>query len=60
MLQWLRNFHEDLVRAPGAEEVTADEHERMLDCIARHDPDGAEQAVREHLTRANQKYRTGW
>ena len=60
MLQWLRNFHEDLVRAPGAEEVTADEHERMLDCIARHDPDGAEQAVREHLTRANQKYSTGW
>jgi len=60
MLQWLRNFHEDLVRAPGAEEVTADEHERMLDCIARHDPDGAEQAVREHLTRANQKYSTAW
>ncbi len=60
MLQWLRNFHEDLVRAPGAEEVTVDEHERMIDCIARHDPDGAEQAVREHLTRANQKYRTAW
>jgi len=60
MLQWLRNFHEDLVRAPGAEEVTADEHERMLDCIARHDPDGAEQAVREHLTRSNQKYSTAW
>lgn len=60
MLQWLRNFHEDLVRAPGAEEVTVDEHERMLDCIARHDPDGAEQAVREHLTRANQKYKTAW
>jgi DNA-binding FadR family transcriptional regulator len=60
MLQWLRNFHEDLVRAPGAEEVTVDEHERMIESIARHDPDGAEQAVREHLTRANQKYRTIW
>jgi DNA-binding FadR family transcriptional regulator len=60
MLQWLRNFHEDLVRAPGAEEVTVDEHERMIDCIARHDPDGAERAVREHLTRANQKYQTAW
>ncbi len=60
MLQWLRNFHEDLVRAPGAEEVTVDEHELMVDCIARHDPDGAEKAVREHLTRANQKYSTDW
>lgn len=60
MLQWLRNFHENLVRAPGAEEVTVDEHVRLFDCIARHDPDGAEQAVREHLTRANQKYKTAW
>ncbi len=60
MLQWLRNFHEDLVRAPGAEEVTLDEHQRLLECIARRDPDGAEQAVREHLTRANHKYQTGW
>ncbi len=58
MLEWLRNFHEDLVRAPGAEEVTADEHGRLIDCIARHDAEGAEQAVREHLTRANHKYRT--
>ncbi len=59
MLQWLRNFHEDLVRAPGAEEFTLDEHKRMLDCIAAHDPDGAERAVRDHLTRANHKYSTG-
>ncbi len=57
MLQWLTRFHEDLVRAPGAEAVTLDEHVRLLDCIARHDPDGAEQAIREHLTRANESYR---
>lgn len=59
MLQWLNNFHQDLVRAPGAEEVTLAEHVRLFDCIARHDPDGAEQAVREHLSRANKMYRTG-
>lgn len=59
MLQWLANFHEDLVRAPGAEATTLDEHVRMIDCIAAHDVDGAEQAIREHLTRANQMYRTG-
>ena len=58
MLQWLSNFHEDLVRAPGAEEVTLEEHERLIACIARHDPDGAEQALREHLSRAHQSYRS--
>lgn len=56
MLQWLSNFHEDLVRAPGVEEVTLEEHKQLVACIARHDPDAAEQAIREHLTRANQLY----
>lgn len=59
LLQWLQNFYEDLVRAPGAEAVTVDEHGRIVDCIARQDPDGAERAVREHLTRANQRYHAG-
>ncbi len=59
LLHWLQNFYEDLVRAPGAEAVTVDEHGRMVDCIARGDPDGAERAVREHLTRANQRYHAG-
>ena len=59
MLQWLRNFHQDMVRAPGAEEVTFAEHARLVDCITRHDVDGAEQAMREHLTRAHQIYRIG-
>lgn len=56
MLQWLTRFHEDLVRAPGAEAVTLEEHGRLLDCIARHDPDGAERAIREHLLRSNERY----
>ncbi len=59
LLQWLQSFYEDLVRAPGAEAVTVDEHGRMVECIARGDPDGAERAVREHLTRANQRYHAG-
>lgn len=56
MLQWLSNFHEDMVRAPGAEEVTLEEHKQLIACIAQHDPDGAERSIREHLTRANQLY----
>ncbi len=58
LLQWLQNFHEDVVRSPsGTEKVTLDEHTRLFDCIARHDADGVEQAVREHLTRAHELYR---
>ncbi len=59
LLHWLQNFYEDLVRAPGAEAVTVVEHGRIVECIARQDPDGAERAVREHLTRANQRYHSG-
>lgn len=56
MLQWLTRFHEDLVRAPGAEAITLEEHGRLIDCIARHDADGAERAIREHLLRSNERY----
>ena len=58
LLQWLQNFHEDVVRSPsGTEKVTLDEHTRLFDCIARHDPAGVEKAVRDHLTRAHELYR---
>lgn len=60
LLQWLQNFYEDAVRAPsGTEQVTLDEHTRLFDCIARHDPDGVEKAVRDHLNRAHELYRVG-
>lgn len=58
LLQWLQNFYEDVVRSPsGTEKVTLDEHTRLFDCIARHDPEGVEKAVRDHLTRAHELYR---
>lgn len=56
MLQWLHHFHRSLVRAPGAEAVTLKEHERLVACIVAHDADGAEVAMRDHLTRANAVY----
>ena len=60
LLQWLQNFYEDAVRAPsGTEQVTLDEHTRLFDCIALHDPDGVEKAVRDHLNRAHELYRVG-
>ncbi len=60
LLQWLQNFYEDAVRAPsGSEQVTLEEHTRLFDCISRHDVEGVEKAVRDHLTRAHVLYRTG-
>ncbi len=57
MLQWLAEFHKDLLRLPGAEDLTITEHTQIYDRIAARDPDGAAQAMTDHLNRANEKYR---
>ena len=56
MLQWLQQFYNDAVRAPGAENTTLNEHVKLFECIANHDPNGATRALTEHLTRANTLY----
>jgi DNA-binding FadR family transcriptional regulator len=58
MLGWAREFYVSILRAPGKESLTIIEHERIIGAIADHDPAGAEQAMRDHLTRANALYRT--
>ena len=58
LLQWLQNFYEDVVRTPGGtEQITLDEHTRLFECIANHDPAAVEEAVRDHLLRAHTLYR---
>jgi DNA-binding FadR family transcriptional regulator len=54
---WASEYYRSIVRAPGAENLTLAEHERIIDAIAARDPERAERAVREHLTRANELYR---
>lgn len=56
MLEWLQQFHHELVRAPGAEKTTLAEHVKVFKCIAGHDPDGAAQALTAHLKRASKHY----
>ncbi|WP_128598133.1 FCD domain-containing protein, partial [Paraburkholderia kirstenboschensis] len=34
------------------------EHQRIVDAIAKRDGDAASEAMRAHLTRANELYRT--
>jgi DNA-binding FadR family transcriptional regulator len=57
VFQWAGDYYQPLVRAPGAEQLTLQEHARLVDAIAAHDPDAAEQAVRAHVTRSNELYR---
>lgn len=56
VFQWASAHHLTMVRAPGAESLTLEEHGRLVDAIAAHDATGAEAAVRAHLTRSNARY----
>jgi DNA-binding FadR family transcriptional regulator len=57
VFNWANEYYQSIVRAPGAEEVTLAEHQRIIDAIAARDPDEAVQAMRDHLLRANELYR---
>ncbi|PTM42529.1 transcriptional regulator NanR [Bosea sp. 124] len=57
MLAWLGAYYHTLVRAPGAERLTLQEHQRIYDAIAAEDADEAARAMSDHLNRANALYR---
>jgi DNA-binding FadR family transcriptional regulator len=57
LFRWAGEYYRPLVRAPGAEELTLAEHQRIVDAIARHDGDEAAAAMHSHLHRANELYR---
>ena len=57
MFGWANEHHRSIVRAPGAESVTLAEHERIVQAIEQHDPDAAERAMRDHLSRVSDLYR---
>jgi GntR family transcriptional regulator, sialic acid-inducible nan operon repressor len=57
LFSWAGEYYQPFVRAPGAEELTLSEHRRIVEAIAARQPAEAEQAMREHLTRANALYR---
>ncbi len=56
LMGWLAEFYRELVRIPGAEQLTLQEHTTIVDAIRARDADGAERAMRDHLTRANALY----
>jgi len=56
LFQWAGAYYQPMVRAPGAELLTLEEHTRLVDAIEAHDATAAETAVRAHLTRSNELY----
>jgi DNA-binding FadR family transcriptional regulator len=56
LFEWLAQFHFDLVRRPGLEQLTLAEHRQILEAIERGDPDAAARLTVEHLNRANSLY----
>lgn len=53
---WLAQFHFDLVRKPGLEQLTLSEHQHILEAIERGDPEEAGRLTADHLNRANELY----
>ena len=58
MFGWFGEYYRELVRAPGAESLTIAEHRRIFEAIAARDPEAAEAAMRDHIARANELYRS--
>lgn len=56
IFDWLAQFHLDLVRQPGLEILTVDEHAAIVDAIEDGDAERAGQAMADHLNRANALY----
>ncbi|NHB75397.1 transcriptional regulator NanR [Rhodobacter calidifons] len=56
MFGWLAEFYTHLVRVPGTEQLTLQEHAAILAAIKARDSIRAERAMTEHLTRANTLY----
>jgi DNA-binding FadR family transcriptional regulator len=56
MLGWLQEYHSDLLIWRGKSERTLAEHQELIERIAAHDPDGAEQVLVRHLERSNPLY----
>ncbi|MDZ5696520.1 transcriptional regulator NanR [Chelativorans sp. M5D2P16] len=57
MLNWLFNYHTDLLFWSGQENVTLSEHEEIVACIEEGDPERAAAAMRSHLDRSADLYR---
>jgi GntR family transcriptional regulator, sialic acid-inducible nan operon repressor len=56
MFNWASQYYQAIVRAPGAEKLTLEEHESIVAAVEKNDPKAAQKAMHDHLTRANALY----
>lgn len=56
MLRWLQEYHTALLHWSGNEQVTLDEHTRIVERIAAGDADGAVAEMRSHLDRSREMF----
>jgi DNA-binding FadR family transcriptional regulator len=56
LLQWLFERYPDLLRVPGLDDLTLQEHARILEAISEHDEEGAAESMLRHLSRADPRY----
>lgn len=56
LFSWLAQFHFDLVRKPGLEQLTLAEHWEILRAIEKAEPEEAARVTEAHLNRANSLY----
>ena len=56
LFAWLAQFHFDLVRKPGLEQLTLSEHRQILEAIERGEEEEAARLTADHLNRANKLY----
>lgn len=56
LFNWAGEYYQNIVRAPGSEQLTLAEHHRIYEAIVKGDGDAAAQAMRDHLLRANVLY----
>jgi DNA-binding FadR family transcriptional regulator len=57
LYSWLPRFRIRMVHVEGANLLSYDEHARIVERIAAHDPDGALKASESHLARSHSLYR---
>ncbi|MEQ8480121.1 MAG: transcriptional regulator NanR [Hoeflea sp.] len=56
LLGWLAEYHTDMLIWTGKENITLSEHEEIIECIARHDADAADEVMTRHLERSRALY----
>jgi DNA-binding FadR family transcriptional regulator len=56
MLNWLKEYHTEMLIWTGKENLTLAEHKEIIDCVASGDPDAAERSMIKHLDRSATLY----